>query len=124
MQNHQVQGDPLLARTTSKLGKVSFMIGLTIFLLVLASFGLLLLFSLSDSKSTETIFVISLFGWLVAPLGHFVGMVLGIIDVCRKRSKKLVPSLGIAGNAILGGIGIAIMFLAVSILGPGLTAFR
>ncbi|MEO7509119.1 MAG: hypothetical protein ABIZ95_17870 [Pyrinomonadaceae bacterium] len=124
MQNYQVTGDSLPARRTSKLGKISFMIAPAIFLLVLASFGLLILFGLSESKSTETIFVISVFGWLIAPLGHFVGMVLGIIDVCRKRSKKLIPSLGIVGNAILGGIGIAIMFLVVSILGPGLTAFR
>lgn len=124
MQNYDEHSPSPIVRKTSRLGKASFMIALSIFVLVLASVVVMMLFSLNNSKSANAVIGISLLGWLIAPLGHFVGLVLGIIDVCRKRSKKLTPALGIAGNAILGGIGIGLIFLVLSVLGSALGAFR
>jgi hypothetical protein len=100
------------------------MIGLGIFVLVIASLVVMLLFSLNGSKSANTIIGISLVGWIFAPAGHFVGLVLGIVDVCRKRSKKLVPALGIAGNAILGGIGMTLLVVVGNMMLQSLGSFR
>lgn len=123
MQNREAFPPPVVRRT-SRLGRASFMIALSIFLLVLASVGVMMLFSLNNSKSANAVIAVSLVGWLVAPLGHFVGLVMGIVDICRKGSKKLTPALGIAGNAVLGGIGIGLIFLVLSVLGSALGAFR
>lgn len=95
-------------RRTSKLGKASLMIAVIIFLLVvLSAIGLIVMFQ--TTKTVDAVVIVTVIGWVLAPSGHFIGLVFGVIDVCRSRSKKLVPALGIAGNAVLGGIGFAIL---------------
>ena len=100
------------------------MIALSIFGLVLCSGAVLILFNLNDTKVSNDALSVVVIGWFLAPAGHFIGLVLGIVDVCRKGSKKLTPSLGIAGNAILGGIGFGLIFLVLSVMGAALGAFR
>jgi hypothetical protein len=124
MQNIEPANGPAIVRKTSKLGKTSFMIGLSIFCVVMVSMALALFFSLNDTKLSDNEMLVFVILWILAPFGHLIGLVMGIVDVCRKRSKKLTPALGIAGNAILGGIGIGGMFLILSVLGAALTAFR
>lgn len=111
-------------RKTSKLGKASLLIGITIFLLVVFSIIAMIVMLELGSKSDNVVVGISLIGWILAPGGHFVGAVLGLVDVCRRRSKKLVPSLGIALNAVLGGIGLVVMFYVLSLLVHAFGAFR
>ena len=115
---------PPIARKTSRLGKASFMIALGIFLLVIASLVVMLLFSLNGSKAASTIIGISLVGWIFAPAGHLVGLILGVVDVCRKNSKKLTPVLGIVGNAVLGGIGLTWLVIVGNLMLQSLGAFR
>ena len=101
-------------RRTSKLGIASLAVAVGIFLLVLGS--VILMFILSGNRSADSVILISLVGWVLAPAGHLLGLLLGVIDLFRKRSKKLVPALGVAGNAILGGIGIALLVLVGAFL--------
>jgi hypothetical protein len=115
---------PQIERKTSRLGRASFMIALGIFLLVIASLVVMLLFSLTGSKAANTIVGISLVGWIFAPAGHLVGLILGIVDVCRKNSKKLTPILGIVGNAVLGGTGLALLVIVGNMMMQSLGAFR
>lgn len=111
MYNDPHQHPPLPIRRTSRLGKASFMIGIGIFSLVIASVVVMLFVALNDIKAANTVIAITVVGWILAPAGHFIGLVLGIIDVCRRDSKKLVPVLGIVGNAILGGIGLTLLVI-------------
>ena len=63
-------------------------------------------------------------GWVLAPGGHFIGLILGIIDICRSRSKKLVPALGIAANAILGAAGVIILIVFLNLLLKAAVAYH
>lgn len=123
MYNDPHQHLPLPIRRTSRLGKASFMIGIGIFSLVIASVVVMLIFALNDIKSANTVIAITVVGWILAPAGHFIGLVLGIIDVCRRDSKKLVPILGIVGNAILGGIGLTLLVIVGNMALQTLGAF-
>lgn len=98
---------PYAERKTSKLGKASLLIAIGVFLCVAAS-GVLLIVMLQTAGSNKAGLAISVIGWFLAPGAHLVGLVLGIVDVCRANSRKLVPARGIVANALLGGIGLAI----------------
>lgn len=114
--NYQLNQAPPLERRTSRLGKASLFIAVGILLLVIASLIVALVLIETKSKAEEMVIGISVIGWVLAPGGHLIGLVLGIIDVCRSRSKKLVPALGIAANAVLGGIGLVILALVLNLL--------
>ena len=111
-------------RQTSRLGKASLLIALTIFLLVIASLIVLIILLETKSKAENVVIGITLIGWVLAPGGHFIGLLLGIIDVCRSRSKKLVPGFGIAANAVLGGVGLTILVMVLNLLIHAMGAFR
>src|SRR5882672_9396904 len=44
--------------------------------------------------------------FLVAPVLHFAGLVLGIVALCWRRQRKLAAAFGVALNVILPAIGI------------------
>lgn len=111
-------------RRTSGLGKASLLIAITIFLLVLVSLVAIIVMLETKSKAENVVMVASVIGWILAPGGHFLGLVLGIIDVCRKRSKKFVPGLGIALNAVLGGIGLTLLIIVLNMAVHAMGAFH
>jgi hypothetical protein len=126
MQNYSAPRAPYLLapRQTSRLGKASLLIALTVFLLVLASLIVLVILLETKSKAENTVMAIMLIGWVFAPGGHFIGLLLGLIDVFRSRSKKLVPALGIAANAVLGGIGLTVLVLVINLMIRAMGAFH
>ena len=111
-------------RTTSKLGRASLTIAIGIFSLVVLSVVALIVLLEVGSKSDNVGVGIALVAWILAPGGHFIGLVLGIIDVCRKRSKKMVPVLGIIANAVLGGVGFTVLIYILNLLFHSLGSFR
>jgi hypothetical protein len=103
-------------RKTSKLGKASLVIAIAIFFLVAGSIVVMILFAERLTPSAGSIVILTVVGWLLAPAGHLVGLVLGVVDLFRPRSKKLVPALGVAGNAILSGVGVTALIFLVNLL--------
>lgn len=107
----------------SRLGIVSTVIGLL--LPILLVFCLAVAFSLDAKKNTigNDIVAASLLITLTFPVVHLIALVLGIVSLCFKNTKKLFPITGTILNAILLLAGIGIFFLALKLFSAA-TAFR
>ncbi len=115
---------PLLLRH-SKLGVASFVMALSIPVLLIVLVALALILG-TDTKAAPGWYMVWAFMicGLLAPLGHLVGVILGIVDVRRKSSKKVFAVLGITLNLILGGAGAVMLVYVVQLMFSALGAFR
>lgn len=107
----------------SRLGIVSTVIGLL--LPVLLVFFIIVAISLDIKKNTlgNDIVVAGLLITLTFPVVHLIALILGIIGLCFKNTKKLFPVIGTILNAILMLAGIGIFILALELFSAA-TAFR
>jgi hypothetical protein len=112
-------------RQHSKLGVASFVMALSIpvLLTVLVILALMLGTDTKAAPGWYSVWAFMICG-LLAPLGHLVGVILGIVDALRKGSKRLFPVLGITLNLILGGIGAVILIYVIRLMFAALGAFR
>ncbi len=106
--------------TTSKLGKISLVLAVIIFVLVAVS---VLLFFSFGSKLPGVLAGAILLTWLAAPLGHLLGLVLGLISLFRTSRWDWAGIAGIVLNLLLGGAGIGLLLLFGWLLSHTLGAF-
>ena len=107
--------------TTSKLGKASLLLAAVIFVVVLVS---VVLFFSFGSKLPDGLAGPILVTWLLAPLGHLLGLALGIISQFRSERRDWAGIFGIALNSLLGAAGIGLIVLFGWVLSHTLGAFR
>lgn len=112
-------------RQHSKLGLVSFTMALSIPALLILLVVLAAILG-TDTKAAPGWYMVWAFMicGLLAPPGHLVGVILGIVDALRSQSKKLYPALGITLNTILGVAGVFILVYVISVMFKALGAFR
>lgn len=117
MVNQQVQ--PI--KMQSSLGLASFFISIGTFLFIII---LLIVIAMIDNRKSQagelagSIFLICFF--IVAPLAHLVGAILGTIALFQKHRKKVFAVLGIIFNIGFVSLG---TFLALLLL-KAATVFR
>jgi uncharacterized membrane protein YhaH (DUF805 family) len=100
----------LKARRQSRLGRLSFWVGLV------TPVGLVLLLSLLYAANKLTFDhelknalagMIILYFFLFAPVLHFAGLALGVVALFRKGKKKLLAGVGVVLNLLVPAAGAA-----------------
>jgi hypothetical protein len=116
---------PMTLHQHSKLGVASFVMAVSIPLLLILFVVLALALGTTtkDSPGWYAVWAAMIFG-LLAPLGHLIGIILGVVAVVRAQYKKLFAVLGIMLNAILGGTGVVILVFVIQQMFKSLGAFR
>ncbi len=116
---------PPLDRRQSKLGVASFVMGVSIplVLILLIVLTMVLGTDTKDAVGWYAVWALLIFG-LLAPLGHLTGVILGVVAVIPSRNRKVFPVLGITLNAILGSTGVIILVVILKGLFGALGAFR
>jgi TRAP-type C4-dicarboxylate transport system permease small subunit len=102
------------------LGRLSVCIALWLFVgMTIFVIGFYQIPQKPPSKAYEvasSVFVAALF--VVAPLGHLVGFVLGIVALFRAGDRHGMGALGIALNSVVVVFGIFLVYMALSGLAP------
>ena len=112
MMNPQFQS----IKTQSKLGLASFFIAIGTFIFVIILF--IAAMSVDHKRSQIGEFVTNF--WLVcffiiAPLAHLVGIILGLVVLFQKHRKKVFAVFGIILNIGFVVLGLAVVWLLLSV---------
>ncbi len=108
-------------KTQSTLGLTSFFISIGTFIFITI---LLIVLAMIDNRKSQagelagSFFLISFF--IVAPLAHLVGAVLGIVALFQQNRKKVFAVLGIIFNIGFVSLGVLLALLLLK----AATAFR
>lgn len=101
----------------SKLGIASLIVALTLPTLLILCLGMVVLL---ESRWWFLGFIII---GLPAPLLHFVGSVLGLVGWISKKVSGFYPVMGFVLNAVLGIIGIILLYLILNNLPSNLIPY-
>jgi hypothetical protein len=106
-------GDLLLVKRHSRLGIAATIIAVTLpILLVVLIFGGGTLLSIIKKGDNENAVTLSLVLTILSlPLIHLLGLILGLIGLFSKKTKKLFPIIGSVLNAVLLLLGVTIIVL-------------
>jgi hypothetical protein len=112
MMNQQVQP----VKVQSKLGLASFLIAIVTFIFVIALFIMAMSFDSRRSQVGESLtnfWLVSFF--ILAPLAHLVGTILGVIVLFQKQRKKVFAVLGIILNIAFVALGLSVVILLLRV---------
>lgn len=100
----------------SKLGLASFFIALATFFFVVILFIVMMALDNRRSQVGEAVtnFWLVCF-FILAPLAHLVGTILGIIVLFQKQRKKVFAILGIILNIAFVALGLAVVILLLKV---------
>lgn len=112
MMNQQFQP----VKVQSKLGLASFLIAIGTFTFVIVLFIMVMAFDNHRSQVGESLtnfWLVSFF--ILAPLAHLVGTILGIIVLFQKQRKKVFAILGIILNIAFVALGLSVVLLLLRV---------